>query len=92
MKMPWTGKTGLAKAAAIFAVLTLVSFGLCGANFGIMFAFKGASANVQSALSGFLVITAFMEAAGIVIGIAGLLVIGLVAVVLGMVGPAPKNE
>ena len=92
MKMPWVGKSGVAKSVAFFATLTLVSLGLCGANFGFMFLFKGADTHLQSTLSGVLVITAFLEAAGIVIGIAGLLVMGLVAVVMALVGSAQKKD
>jgi hypothetical protein len=92
MKMPWAAKTGLAKAVAVFATLTLVSLGLCGANFGFMFLFKGADTHLQSALSGVFVITAFLEAAGIVIGISGLFVMGLVAVVMALVGSAQKKD
>jgi hypothetical protein len=33
MKMPWHGKTGLAKATAVLATVLTISLGLCGANF-----------------------------------------------------------
>jgi hypothetical protein len=33
MNWPWTGKSGLGKAAAILATTLLISTGLCGVNF-----------------------------------------------------------
>ena len=77
MKTHWDAKTGLAKAALIFATLTLISLGLCGVNF---VAFTDAYRHSGAGGSGmelvkFLIATAYVETGGIVIGVVGIMVV-----------------
>jgi hypothetical protein len=86
MKMPWAGKSGLAQAAAIFATLTLVSLGLCGANFVAVIGFvpMGGGAAPQgwrNALGGVLTVTGVIELIGMAVGIVGLVGVGIAALV-----------
>ena len=69
MKEPWAKKTGLAKATSIFATIALISLGLCGAN---VLAF---STIAESLGAGFMLVTAYVELAGILIGVVGLVVV-----------------
>jgi hypothetical protein len=86
MSLPWTGKTGLAKLATIFATGFLVSLGLCGANFvAVMSGFSG-----HPVLPNLLFITAWLEIAGMLVCAVGLLVIGIVMLV-NYVGRGPKS-
>jgi hypothetical protein len=80
MRMPWVGKTGLAKAAALLAVVLLVSLGLCGVNFGLVIAFGRFSWAFPS-----LAVTAYLELAGIIASAAGLLVVGVIGVVMAVI-------
>ena len=73
--------TGWAKATAISATLLLIACGLCGLNYGAFAAFNlsiGGSADplgkTHEQLSGILVLTAFAEAAAIVLSAAALLI------------------
>jgi Ni,Fe-hydrogenase I cytochrome b subunit len=75
--MPWENKTGLAKAAVFFAVLALVSAGLCGLNIGAVFALERFSWP-----SGVLIMTAYVETIGIGVGLIGLVVVMLAALVM----------
>jgi hypothetical protein len=73
MKMPWVEMTGLAKAATVLAAILLVSLGLCGLNYGLFAAVRGDSQ--------FLIVTAFVELAGIFVGVVGLVVVAGVTLV-----------
>jgi hypothetical protein len=88
MKAPWTNKTGLAKLLAIFATLLGVSFGLCGVNFIAVLRFVPLSgpgrqgpATLQDRwvdfLGGVLSVTAYLELAGMIVGLGGLVVVGV---------------
>jgi len=97
MKMPWTDRTGLAKAAVIFALLLIVSIGLCGANLALFSrygAISGGTPEPPRSAGGSLVLmaTGFAELAGMVVGAAGLVVVGLMAVVRGLYGGSEKGE
>jgi hypothetical protein len=87
MKMPWTNKTGLAKATAFFATLLLVSIGLCGASFGTKaLLYRGGRATPagwQNALDWALIGFAYIEAIGIVVGLLGLAAVLIALVVRG---------
>lgn len=96
MKMPWVGKTGLAKAASIFATLAIVSLGLCGANWigwlGI-FRFLPNTSRAANGISLGLTVAAYLELAGIVIGIVGLLVVAAAMLLtFAIKGPQPKDR
>ncbi|HEY5330987.1 MAG TPA: hypothetical protein VIJ79_13960 [Acidobacteriaceae bacterium] len=73
MNAPWHDQTGLAKAATIFAVLFVVSLGLCGANFV-------AASALNRGISGLLIVTAYAELLGMIVGLGGLVIIGLIAI------------
>lgn len=72
MKMPWQERTGLSKFAAIFGCLLGISTGLCGANVLLI------SATTNDAASGVLIVTAYLELAGMIAGAGGLLIVALV--------------
>jgi hypothetical protein len=84
MKMPWTDKTGLLKAAVMFAMLLLVSLGLCGVNFVAVIRFVpmsgGASPHSwRDTLSSVLGVTGVLELVGMAIGAVGLISVGIAA-------------
>jgi len=72
MKMPWQGTTGLAKAVAILAVGLGISIGLCGLNFIAVTTLKGDNS--------VLIVTAYLELAGMIICAAGLMIVAIIAV------------
>lgn len=74
MKFPWQDKTGLAKAATILALLFCLSFGLCGAN-------VLAALTLPTTTNVFFAFTAYLEATGMLVGLFGLLIVGLIAIV-----------
>ena len=78
MRLPWQSLTGLAKSAAIFASMLVISIGLCGANAFLY----GRFVNYEkaSALGTLLLITGIVEAGVIVLS--GVGVIGVVVVSL----------
>jgi hypothetical protein len=76
MKLPWTNKTGLARATAVLATTLLVSLGLCGANYAAAWKMN----SVSGALP-FLLTAAYIETAGIIASALGLLIVGLFAIV-----------
>jgi len=74
--MPWTNRTGLAKATTVLATVLLVSVGLCGVNFVAM------SGGIDlNGLSGLLIVSAYLEALAIVVSAAGLLIVGIITIV-----------
>jgi hypothetical protein len=86
MRMPWDGKSGLAKATAFLATLLLVSLGLCGANFvGVIFLAPlgggGDTSPWWRNWSAYVLFpAAYIELAGIAIGIVGLIVVAIIAI------------
>jgi hypothetical protein len=80
MKMPWHGKSGLAKATAFLATLLGVSLGLCGVNFvAVMSAVSwGGSSSMAASV---LTFTGIVELAGIAVGIVGLVIVAIIAIV-----------
>ena len=80
---PWTNKTGLAKATAILATIALVSIGLCGANFVAVITFGSLSGGSEGFqwVSEVLAFAGFAELAGILIGIVGLLIVVVIALI-----------
>ena len=67
MRLPWQNRAGLAKAAAIFASVLLISIGLCEANFlafGIV--------SYESRLGGLLIVTGIVELIAMIVGAGGL--------------------
>lgn len=84
MKMPWADRRGPAKTAAIFAILFLVSAGLCGANLALFSRFATISGGTPPPdrpvwASMTLISTAFLELLGMGIGALGLIVLGITA-------------
>lgn len=82
MKMSWDKRTGPAKAASIFAILFLVSAGLCGANLALFSRFATISGGTPPPdrpvwASMTLISTAFIELLGMGIGALGLIVLGI---------------
>jgi hypothetical protein len=87
MKMPWTGKSGLAKAVAFFATLLAVSIGLCGVNYVAWTVAMSVGARPDTShwvrqLGGTAMITGMIELVGMAVGAVGLVVVGLVALVI----------
>ncbi len=87
MKMPWSDKTGLAKATAIFATLLLVSIGLCGANYVSVIVFSTISAGSVPgeglkafALDG-LTFAGVAELLGMIVGALGLFITAVIMAV-----------
>jgi len=86
MKMPWSGKTGLAQATAIFAVMFIVSVGLCGANMALFSRFATVSGGTPPPgrpvwASMTLIVTAFIELIGMAVGALGLIVVAIAALI-----------
>ena len=73
-------KSGLAKAATILVTMFLVSLGLCGLNFLAL-----VGGGVMGNGSSVLITTAYLELAGMVVGAAGLLIVGVIAIVQGVI-------
>lgn len=82
MRMPWHNRTGLAKAAAIFATILLVALGLCGLN--------GALMAISHGLKNLLAIIGVVETFFIFASLFGLFVIGLIAGIRSLLHK-PKN-
>lgn len=86
MKLPWHGKSGLAKATALLATLLLVSIGLCGANFvGVILFVPIGGGNPPPPTwrdwpAYVLAPAAYIELAGIAVGIVGLIVVAVIAI------------
>ena len=86
MKMPWDGKSGLAKAATIWTLVLLLSLGLCGANFAL-FARHGAIAGDGPVsdrtvfATNSLMVTGFLELIGMAIGAIGLISVVILALI-----------
>ena len=80
MRFSWQNRTGLAKAAAIFASTLTISLGLCGANF-FAFARWGNYETNRAPWwpSTFLVYTGLAELLGILVGGMGLLIVAFLA-------------
>jgi len=78
LRMAWTGKSGLAKAAAVLATILGISLGLCGLNFIAVLHVQGDSS--------FLLLTAYMELAGILLGAFGLLIVLVIWAWQGIIG------
>jgi len=79
MKAPWTGKTGLAKLAAIFATSLGVSFGLCGANFGaVVLTGSISNSRIGTFFADTLVTTGSIEVIAMILSFVGLLITGVV--------------
>jgi hypothetical protein len=79
MNMPWTRKTGLAQAAAVFATLTLVCLGLCGVNFVAVVSTlnQGAPHGWQVYLDNILTAAGLIELVGLGVGVLGLFVVAV---------------
>ncbi len=96
MKLPWAGKSGLAKSAAFFATLLLVSSGLCGINFFVVLRFVplsgGSSLNEPGWPSALLSVTAFIELVGIAVGVLGLIAAAIVATGIRLRERSGDNE
>ena len=73
MRAPWTNKTGLAKAATIFACVFGISTGLCGANFIL-----AEPAVNHDGLERALVVIGMVEVAVMILSLAGLVVIAVI--------------
>jgi hypothetical protein len=88
MKLPWHGKSGLAKATAFLATLLVVSIGLCGANFvAVMGVGNWGSTLAPRNLAGpILIVAGIVELVGVVVGIVGLIVVAVIAIVRALAG------
>jgi hypothetical protein len=73
MKMPWEGRTGLAKATAILATGFAISLGLCGLNLAGYAAFSHGGDSV-------FLIPGYLELAGMIVCAAGLVFVLLLFV------------
>jgi hypothetical protein len=80
-------KTGLAKAAACFAALLLISLGLCGMNFFALIKFGNPTQSTS-----LLMVTAWTELVGIIVGLLGLVVIAVVGIAKALVGRLRDSE
>lgn len=80
MRLPWQNLTGLAKSAAIFASMFLISLGLCGAN-GVAFQWCDGwtTAPRPQWLVPVLVITGIVEGGVIVLSAVGLIGVAFAA-------------
>ncbi len=77
MKMPWTKRIGLAKAATILTTCLIVSTGLCGLNYAVVRSVSG----ISSWANAFLISAALAEALLIVLCIVGLFIVIIAAIV-----------
>ena len=101
MKLPWQDKTRSARAIAIFAILLLVSLGLCGANFALFSKFGAISGGTPPPnrpvwASNTLMITGFFELIGMLVGAVGLLVTLFAILIMWLSNlwhpPTPKDS
>ncbi len=81
MKLPWQNLTGLAKTAAILAVVLGIATGLCGLN-----------VLVDKNDSFFLIFTGILELCAMVACTVGLIVVGLIAAITSMFGLRKNTE
>jgi len=86
MKMPWSNKTGLAKAAVFFACVLGVSFGLCGANLVGYMALSRKMGGLKGGIDLMLVSAGYLELAGMVFGLLGLVITGLIGMAMAIYG------
>jgi hypothetical protein len=96
MKMPWAGKSGLAKAATVFAALLVVSIGLCGANFAAWiglarYTVQPIQTPWRAHLANGVVFMGVLELVGMAVGGSGLVVVGLVAGIRALVSRGGGN-
>jgi hypothetical protein len=79
MRLPWSNRTGLAKAVAILSTVLIVSLGLCGVNFVATVGLVGVDAPRRSAWSPvqLMIDIGFVELAAIACSFVGLLVVGI---------------
>jgi hypothetical protein len=70
MRLPWKGKTGLAKAAVILATILSIATVSCGLNYALAIAAMNSNWAV-----GVLLVTAYAELAAMAASAAGLLVV-----------------
>ena len=84
MKMPWSDKTGLAKAAVFFATVLGVSFGLCGVN--VVVAMTGLRGHWSDRGAALLTVVGYLELAGMVFGLMGLVITGLIGMAMAIYG------
>ena len=76
MKAPWTGTTGLSRAAAILATVFLISLGMCGVNYAAFIRFvplNDSSPGPHWWSGGILSTTGTLELIGIAVGLVGLI-------------------
>lgn len=67
---PKKGRSGLAKATAVFASIFGISLGLCGMNFMVL-------TQAENKMGEVLIVTAYIEVIGMLVGLAGLFFIGV---------------
>jgi len=87
MSTKWAEKPTSAKATTVFAVIFLVSAGLCGVNFL-------AALGLNSTAEGFLSITGYAELVGMVVGLTGLIAIAFISLlrwIIRLFSPPPDR-
>ena len=81
MKLPWQNLTGLAKIAAILAIVLGIATGLCGLN-----------VLVDKNASSFGIFTGILELCAMIACTLGLIVIGLIAAIDSIFRPKKNTE
>jgi len=93
MRALWTNKTGFAKWMTLFATALLISLGLCGANFGTFFlGTRFLPAQPRDTATVVLIITAYIEAAAIIISASGLIVTGFAWLLTAVVSKMSRQK
>jgi hypothetical protein len=92
MRITWTGKNRLAKAAVVFATMFIVSLGLCGltlvADFRITPVFGGSpKPGILTLLDRVFEVTCYIAMVGIGVALVGLIVVGVACIVRGIREP-----
>ncbi len=68
------GSTGWAKGLAIFAILLVISLGLCGLNYGAVLLLKAPANGSANPLGGILIVAGVLELVGMGLGALGIVI------------------
>jgi ABC-type transporter Mla subunit MlaD len=97
MKMPWRGENRTTKLVTMFALLLLVSIGLCAGNLALFShygAIGGGQPNPPASTDATMLLmgTGFVELAGMAVGMLGLIVVGVIAIVSWIIRLRSKDN
>jgi hypothetical protein len=86
------GSTGWAKGLAIFAILLVISLGLCGLNYGAALLVKAPANGSANPLGGILIWTGVLELVGMGVGAFGIVICLLGLLVQTAIGGRKQKQ